>query len=113
VAPPCCRVRGLFERAWAIRRPFWSDSLELRLLLVAQVCIKILKRIAHQFDGLQHCIQPPVHCGKASRRCDRIGPTFRVQHLDRAGTGVLQHFKGRALGVVQVQPGLDLVGRPF
>jgi hypothetical protein len=31
-----------------LRRPFWSDRLELRLLLVAQVCIKILKRIAHQ-----------------------------------------------------------------
>src|SRR5262249_6403907 len=50
-------VPALFR--WPSTRAPWSDRLELRLLLVAERCVKILKRRTHRFDGLQHGVETP------------------------------------------------------
>ena len=41
---------------WKLRGPFWSDRLELSFLFVAERCLEVLERRAHQFDGLQHSL---------------------------------------------------------
>src|SRR5271166_5292018 len=90
------------------RRSFLSDRLELGLLCVAQRGIKALERGAHQADRLQHGLEPSVDGVKARGWCGRV---FRLassaQDAGRPGVGVLQPLKSGALGVVQVQPGLD------
>ena len=97
-----------------LRRSFLSDRLELRPLLVAQRSIEAFERGAHQTDRSLHGFESPLHGVKASGWCDRV---FRlassVQDVDSPGIGVLQRFKSGALGVVRVQPGLDLVRRPL
>src|SRR6202022_4579975 len=59
-ADPADRLPGrvLDDVLIRLRRSSWTDRLELRLLLIAERGIEILKRGAHQLDRLQHGIEP-------------------------------------------------------
>src|SRR5882724_11258761 len=61
-----------------LRRSPGSNGLELRLLLIAERGIEILKRGAHQLDCLQHGIEPLAGGGEPrGRRQGVAGRTFQ------------------------------------
>jgi len=79
-----CRLRGELRRrisprltpgppAIQLRRAAWADRLELRLLFIAQRCVKILKGRAYQLDRLQHGLEPVAGGGEpgGGRDCNR------------------------------------------
>ena len=95
-------------------RSVWSDRLELRFLFVAQCRVEVLSRAAHQLDGLEDGVQPGGDRGKPRRRRYRvIRLTGRLQHVGRLFHCIMQQFERGALGVVQVQPGIDFAARPL
>ena len=65
-------------------------------------------------DRIQQRIEPRVDRGETVRRQDAlVGLTVVTQDVARLRAHVLKHKKLGALGVVQMQPGLDLAAGPL
>src|SRR5882762_1452573 len=92
-----------------LRRSPWPDRLELRLLFIAERCVKIVKGRAYQLDRLQHGVEPLAGRGEPRGWRGRVvGLARGLEHIGRLGAGVLECFKARALRVGWAQSGLDL-----
>src|SRR5260370_39359449 len=78
------------------------EPLELRLLLVTQVRMEIVDRVAHASDRLSHRFQPRL-CGlKAGRRGERgLWRAFPLR-FPRTPPGVLHHLESGAFGIALV-----------
>src|SRR5262245_14846691 len=75
-----------------------AQPIETLLLLVAERCVKLLKRGLNGLHRAQHRIKPLLHRLQAADRRERaIGRTIRAQQIDRLGGGVLQLLEGAAL----------------
>src|SRR5258705_7527217 len=120
-----CRLRGELRRrispgltsdppAIQLRRAAWADRLELRLLFIAQRCVKILEGRVYQLDRLQHGLES--HAGRGEPcgwRDSIVSRAGSLEHVRRLGAGVLQPLQACTLRFGRAQPGLDLPGRPL